>query len=221
MTDAETMERFDAFCKEVAREIRHEAAARGCPAEYVYLRKYPFILERYKKVVPEWTDTNMWSVENACCDDTVTLDLAEINRIRHQFDEPPLDFIPEVEGRMIFSAPKPKSPGSSDEQTLKYYAWLREEIAGVYHSAAARGVSARSILFECPWMTVGRIVRHFPALNPAWCLREMEWHLLSMKPTSLDPERVKALKTWHGTVADVATEIERGIREDGDPPLKQ
>ncbi|MBN1203551.1 MAG: hypothetical protein JXB05_01325 [Myxococcaceae bacterium] len=221
ITDDETLERFDAFCKEVAREVRHKAAALGHPAEYEYLRQYPFILDRYRKVVPAWTDTNMDSVERACCDDSVELELSEINRIRKHFDEPPLDFIPEVQGRMRFAPPKPKTRPPHDEQAAAFLAWAKEEISNVHHQARARGLAPQVVLNQCPWMRVSRIQRHFPDLNPAWCLRQLELCLYTYAPKTYDEERIKALRACSDVVQEVGAEIEAAVASSKKPDFKQ
>jgi hypothetical protein len=218
-TNDEEMGRFNAWCREEALVIRHHAAALGHPAEYEYLTNYPFILERYKQVVPEWGTMNMDSVLSEACDDSIPLDLVEINRIRAEIDEPALDFVPEVQGRCEFGpSPTPKTRPGVDEQTKQFYAWAKDQISGAYHSAAARGTDPRAELFSCPWILVGRVVRHFPALNPAWCLRTMDFSLEWMRPEVLDQQRIENIRSWTTTFKEVGDELDKRIAEADKPP---
>lgn len=221
MATDEELDRFDAWRKEEARRIRHRAAAFGHPAEYEYLKQYPFILERYREIVPTWGTANMDSVLREACDDSIELDLAEINRIRKEWDEPPLDFIPDVVGEMRFDPPKPKVRPPPDEQERQFYEWAREEVSRAYHYAKATGCTPSEAVFLCPWMVVGRIVRHFPAFNPAWCLRQLEFCLTWMRPEDLDPVTIESMKSWHTAIQETGEAIEKLAAQKKDPGLKQ
>lgn len=223
MSDDAEMERFHVWCREEGRKLRHKAAALGHPAEYEYLTQYPFILERYKQVVPTWGTMNMESVLREACDDSQEMDLAEINRIRKEWDYPPLDFIPDVVGEMRFDPPKPKTRPPPDVQEAAFFEWAREEVSRAYHYAAATGRKPDEAMFQCPWVVVGKVVRHFPAFNPAWCLWQLSLCLMWMRPEDLNPATVESMRSWHTTVTEVGEEIAKmaTAAEKKDKDLKQ
>lgn len=205
--DDDEMKRFNVWCAEEARKLRHRAAALGHPVEYEYLRNYSFILDRYKEVVPNWGTMNMESVLHAGCDDSCELDLAEINRIRKEWDEPALDFIPDVVGRMRFSPPKPKVPRPHDEQQARFYTWAREQVEHAYHVAEARGIDVHTALEGGSWLTARHIERHFPGLRVSWCLQTLSMSLAWTPRPAIDAAKVANIREWSQTIQETGDAI--------------
>lgn len=202
------------------REIRHQAAALGRPAEYEYLKRYARLHSEFRRDFPGVSTLILDMLGDTCCLELDPLNLDEINRIRMEFDEPPLDFVPEVVGRMDYRVPAPKLRPDAEAQESKFYEWARDQVCTAYHVAAATGKSPDEALLSCPWILVGKIVRHFPALNPAWCLFQLRFRVAIDRPATLDPLRVAGIKSWHGTVNDVAEEVQKfAAQKDKLPPM--
>jgi hypothetical protein len=217
---SDEFERFQVWSREQARGLRHLAAARGWPAEYAFLRRRDQIEALLRRDFPGLLHM-LDCVESDCCRGDIQLDIAEINRIREDDGRPPLDFIPEVEDRPRFPPPKPKQPRTKDEEMELFHVWMVKKVSDAYHSAAARRTSAREEMFAVPSFLVGDIMRRFPALNPAWCLEQLDTGLMFYRPEKLDPERVKNLKAWSDTFKEAGDQIEGRVAAASKPPIKQ
>lgn len=204
-----------------AVEIRTEAAARGEPAEYAFLRKQSTLADEAREVFGNRAWSVVHSTEMRCYDSTLVLSLDAINGVRERDGRPPLDFIPEVEDRPRFQPPTPKQPRPKNEEEQAFHAWMMKMVSDAYHSAAAQGITARQYMFQVPAMLVGDIMRRFPGLNPAWCLDKLDWGIAYLKPERIDPERVRSSKELFDIIKGVGDEIAKGASEPVKPPLKQ
>lgn len=217
---AQELDRFHAWSLERAREVRHIAAALGWPAEYAFLRHRDHIEALLRRDFPG-AGHMLDCVGSDCerCD--IEMDLAEINRIRDEDGLPPLDFVPDVEARPRFPPPKPKVPPPPDEVASQFHQWMVKQVSTAYHAAAARRTTAEDEMSRLPYILVGEIMRRFPTLNPAACLRDLFDGLMFYRPETIDQKRVEFIREWSGLVFEVADKIEASMAATTTDALKQ
>lgn len=223
-------EAFDAWCKERTLEIRHAAAAHGWSYEYAFLREQLILyweIERKFPALGAWVYLDR--VKYAVQSHEPPLVLEEINKVRARMEYPALDHVPAMAMDVEHTPPKPFVQFGKDGQWEAFKEWAKTQIEHACYAAAADNISVEHAFCRTAYMCMGPIQRMFPDIGAAYGISWIQRVWIDdpkMRPATLDPERVRGIRAWSGTLNDVAREInkrvadaERGI--DTDAPKAQ
>lgn len=99
---------FDAWCSEVAKDIRIRAVAMGQTVEYAFLRRATILWREMAEKCPTIGNAMFDSVERACYDHDYEPNLDAINKYRASIGFPPLTVLPPLRMKEDYKMPMPE-----------------------------------------------------------------------------------------------------------------
>jgi hypothetical protein len=223
MATDEEWERFNAWCREEAAEIRNYAAAFGETVEYRYLKVGHILRLKMRERFPNLTEMLIDSVWSECRNPDLPLDLVQINKHRAKFEYPAIGFIPPLRLEEEHRAPMPgDAPEPPPPPGPSFYEWAVAKLILIRHSAVAKGADVEREFLETQPMLINAIYRNFPDMGPAMGLTFMRmWvHDKAVTEAPLDEERLRGMRLWCGALQEVADEVEARMRGDTTLPPK-
>ena len=221
MTDNPDLERFNAWCRETATDIRNRAAAFGETAEYVYLKRQYILVLTMREKFPTLPELMFDCVEHDCYDPDIPLDLVEINKHRAKLDFPALGFIPTLRLKEEHRAPMPGDvPECPPPPGPSFHEWAVKKLIGIRHSAVAKGRDVVQEFLELQPMYINDIQRNFPEMGAPMGLTFMRMWVTSKEvmEAPLDETQIRASRAWHGALTDVAKDVETLARGEESAP---